>query len=152
MWHDFWYWMTEREGWKIIASLVYFAICLFDFIIYPTWIEMHRPNVADVVANLPVNAGETVQLQYMQVLTTAHDPLTLKGGGLFHLAMGALLTGAAVVRHPGLSGNGAGGAGTMPDYPGGRDRRRGPNSPLPSPRPAPPGPGAGKAQDDEEDS
>jgi hypothetical protein len=31
-------------------------------------------------------------------LTYQHEPFTLKGGGLFHLSFGALLTGSAVSR------------------------------------------------------
>jgi len=147
MWSDFWYWMTEREGWKIMAALVYFAICIFDFIIMPTWLESNKPDISVVIANLPT-AGETVQLQYMQVLTTTHQPMTLQGGGLFHLAMGALLTGAAVVRNPMLEG------GRNPQ----RERDREPRGGIPqerrprTPVPAGPGLGSGKAQDDDDDA
>jgi hypothetical protein len=37
-----------------------------------------------------------VQLELMKKLTGQHSPFTLMGGGLFHLAFGAILTGSAV--------------------------------------------------------
>jgi len=35
-----------------------------------------------------------VQMEYLKKLVSQHEPFTLKGGGLFHLAFGALLTGS----------------------------------------------------------
>jgi hypothetical protein len=37
-----------------------------------------------------------VQMELMKKLTGQHSPFTLMGGGLFHLAFGAILTGSAV--------------------------------------------------------
>ena len=37
-----------------------------------------------------------VQMELMKTLTGQHNPFTLMGGGLFHLAFGAILTGSAV--------------------------------------------------------
>ena len=37
-----------------------------------------------------------VQLELMKKLTGQHSPFTLMGGGLFHLAFGAILTGSAL--------------------------------------------------------
>ena len=37
-----------------------------------------------------------VQMELMKKLTGQHNPFTLMGGGLFHLAFGAILTGSAV--------------------------------------------------------
>jgi hypothetical protein len=36
-----------------------------------------------------------VQLELMSMITAQHSPFTLMGGGLFHLAFGAILTGSA---------------------------------------------------------
>ena len=36
-----------------------------------------------------------VQMELMKKLTGQHNPFTLMGGGLFHLAFGAILTGSA---------------------------------------------------------
>jgi hypothetical protein len=37
-----------------------------------------------------------VQMELMKKLTGQHNPFTLMGGGLFHLAFGAILTGSAI--------------------------------------------------------
>jgi len=44
-----------------------------------------------------VNSTEDtlVQLELLTKLTGQHSPFTLMGGGLFHLAFGAILTGSA---------------------------------------------------------
>lgn len=36
-----------------------------------------------------------VQIQLIQSIWAEHEPFTLMGGGMFHLAFGALLTGSA---------------------------------------------------------
>jgi len=36
-----------------------------------------------------------VQMELMKKLTAQHSPFTLMGGGIFHLAFGAILTGSA---------------------------------------------------------
>jgi len=35
-------------------------------------------------------------MELMKKLTGQHSPFTLMGGGLFHLAFGAILTGSAI--------------------------------------------------------
>jgi|TARA_B110000211_G_scaffold5921_1_gene6567 hypothetical protein len=37
-----------------------------------------------------------VQMELMKKLTGQHEPFTLLGGGLFHLAFGAILTGSSL--------------------------------------------------------
>jgi hypothetical protein len=37
-----------------------------------------------------------VQMEYLKKLVSQHEPFTLKGGGLFHLSFGAILTGSAL--------------------------------------------------------
>jgi len=87
---NFFIWCEKCEGWKTILALVYAGICLFDFVIVPAWIGITRPPI-EVLAGLD---AETLKIIYNQ-----HDPFTLKGGGLFHLAFGALLTGSAITKH-----------------------------------------------------
>ena len=87
---NFFIWCEKCEGWKTILALVYAGICLFDFVIVPAWIGITRPPI-EVLAGLD---AETLQIIYNQ-----HDPFTLQGGGLFHLAFGALLTGSAITKH-----------------------------------------------------
>ena len=68
-------WMSSK--WRPAMGWMYMAVCIFDFIIFPilwTAIQAHDPQ---------------------GVVTTEWDPLTLKGGGLFHVAMGAVLGVAA---------------------------------------------------------
>ena len=90
---DFWDWMTEREGWKAFSGGVYLLICVFDFIIVPVWIGLNR-------SQLPVEQllklEPSVQMKVIDVYTYQHEPFTLKGAGMFHLAFGALLTGSAI--------------------------------------------------------
>lgn len=52
-------------------AVTYMAICIFDFIVGPVFF-----NVLQVYASAPI---------------TMWIPLTLGGGGLFHVAMGAVL-------------------------------------------------------------
>ena len=35
-----------------------------------------------------------VQMEYLKKLVSQHEPFTLKGGGLFHLSFGAILSGS----------------------------------------------------------
>lgn len=80
-------------------AVVYAVICVFDFIIVPSWIGMTR---ADVFAGFEMMQLTTldpqVQIKLIDSLTYQHMPFTLQGGGLFHLAFGALLTGSALNR------------------------------------------------------
>jgi len=40
--------------------------------------------------------GNDIAREMVKPLTYQHEPFTLKGGGLFHLSFGALLTGSAL--------------------------------------------------------
>jgi len=88
---NFFVWCQHSEGWKTVLALVYAFICLFDFVIVPAWIGITRPGI-EVLSALDT---ETLNIIYNQ-----HSPFTLQGGGLFHLAFGALLTGSAISRIP----------------------------------------------------
>lgn len=58
--------------WRPVSGWLYLSICLFDFIIAPIlW------SVMQMVADGTV--------------TTAWVPLTIQGGGLIHLAFGAIM-------------------------------------------------------------
>jgi hypothetical protein len=39
-----------------------------------------------------------IQDQVAKTITLRHSPFTLEGGGMFHIAFGALLTGSAISR------------------------------------------------------
>lgn len=63
-------WMSR--WWRPLMAYTYIAICIFDFII------------------APIGWGIIQSMQGIK-LTAAWDPITLKGAGLFHAAMGAIL-------------------------------------------------------------
>lgn len=102
-WCSFWNWMNAGEGWKAVAGVVYLLICIFDFVIVPSWIGLTRADVLTSFEMMKVTGLDAaVQIALIEGLTYQHEPYTLKGGGLFHLAFGALLTGSALshIRKP----------------------------------------------------
>jgi len=57
---------------------------------------MNRPDISSFMVIINEADEIMVQLELMKKLTAQHSPFTLMGGGLFHLAFGAILTGSAV--------------------------------------------------------
>lgn len=88
------------DNWKPLAAMVYTFICLFDFVVVPAWIGLYRPSLHEVfvaiqdIKDLP----PAVLLELAKAVTHQHSPFTLQFGGMFHIAFGALLTGAAISR------------------------------------------------------
>ena len=70
-------WSTRK--WRPYMAWMYMSICLLDFAIFPVLWSM-------------------LQAHYNGQVTMQWDPLTLKGAGLFHMAMGAVLGVAAYGR------------------------------------------------------
>lgn len=66
-------WMNRK--WRPAMAWMYMAICIADFLVFPILWAVFKAHV-----------GETIE---------PWDPLTLKGAGLFHMAMGAVLGIAA---------------------------------------------------------
>lgn len=67
-------WMNRK--WRPAMGWTYMAICILDFAIFPIlW--------------------SILQAYYDGTVATQWDPLTLKGAGLFHMAMGAICGVAA---------------------------------------------------------
>lgn len=63
-------WMDRK--WRPAMGWTYMAICILDFAVFPIlW--------------------SILQAKYEGVVTSQWDPLTLKGAGLFHMAMGAIV-------------------------------------------------------------
>ena len=60
-----------RDYWRPMMAVQYFIICLFDFMAAPI--------------------GLTVYAAVRDIEYIAWHPLTLEGGGLYHLSMGAIL-------------------------------------------------------------
>jgi hypothetical protein len=96
----FFLWMERDEGWKTVLAVVYAIICIFDFIIVPSWIGIAR---VDIVQHLDTISSIEISTYSKDILvegfTYQHKPFTLQNGGIFHLAFGALLTGSAVSKH-----------------------------------------------------
>lgn len=67
-------WMNRK--WRPAMAWMYMAICILDFAIFPI-------------------AWSILQAYYDGQVVNQWDPLTLKGAGLFHMAMGAVLGIAA---------------------------------------------------------
>ena len=82
--------------WRWTALVVYLVICSFDFVIVPSWIGLNRPDIQLFIEMLNTIDDPTIQFELMKKLTGQHTPFTLTGGGLFHLAFGALLTGSSL--------------------------------------------------------
>lgn len=94
--------MKERyewlaANWKAGLAFIYSLVVIFDFIVVPSWIGLHRPDLFLVLKAVAGLSNEMQQLT-MQIAFRNHEPFTLQGGGMIHLAFGALLTGAAVTK------------------------------------------------------
>ena len=91
--------MTDLEKstmrWRWSALILYLVICFYDFMFVPIWFGLNRPELAQFIDILNTVEDPLIQLELMKKLTGQHNPFTLMGGGLFHLAFGALLTGSA---------------------------------------------------------
>ena len=91
-------WMSAK--WRPMMGWMYMTVCIFDFIIFPIlWSMIQSYDQHGVVA-------------------TEWMPLTLKGGGLFHMSMGAVLGVAAWSRGQEkitAMNQGYGGGGAMQD-------------------------------------
>ena len=66
-------WMTKK--WRPMMAMMYMTCCLFDFALFPIMFT--------IVQFWEVEAANDAFRQWV--------PITLQGGGLFHVAMGAVL-------------------------------------------------------------
>lgn len=66
-------WMTKK--WRPMMAMMYMTCCLFDFAVFPIMFT--------IVQFWEVQAANDAFRQWV--------PITLQGGGLFHVAMGAVL-------------------------------------------------------------
>lgn len=71
-------WLQNK--WRPISAMVYLAICVFDFVIFP------------MLWALFLVLTDSAEKSMMW------DPLTLKGSGLFHISFGAILGVSAFTR------------------------------------------------------
>ena len=82
--------------WRWAALILYLLICFYDFMFVPIWYGLTRPDVTSLLMLIKDTDEVLIQLELMSMITSQHSPFTLMGGGLFHLAFGAILTGSAV--------------------------------------------------------
>lgn len=81
------------EGWKRYLALTYIGINLFDFVLMPLIYELRRPTFHEIAPHLKSLDGAA---QSIILGADSWTPLTMNSGGLFHFAMGTILTGVAV--------------------------------------------------------
>jgi ABC-type spermidine/putrescine transport system permease subunit II len=83
-----------KKGWRPAMAWAYVSIVIFDFMIAPI-IMMVFFGQAQAPFTMPagLTAAEYVELVKAMPAPTYHawDPLTLKAGGFFHIAMGGVL-------------------------------------------------------------
>ena len=91
-----------KKFWRPIAAYIYLTICVFDFIVAPVWLEQANQTVNTVAfAEIRKFDDKEVQisaLNNVELGNRSWTPLTLQGGGLFHLAFGAILGVSAFAR------------------------------------------------------
>lgn len=86
--------------WKPAAAFVYTLICFFDFVIFPSYVGWNKVDLLVLIDQIQ-DLDPAVQSQLIRAAAVGFEPLTLRGSGLFHLAFGALLTGAAITNGTG---------------------------------------------------
>ena len=90
---------TMRESldhWRHYAAYVYLVICIFDFMIMPSVFEINRITPNGVIdLTMKYENGDRSKVFEILMRERSWAPLTLVGGGLFHLAFGAILGVAA---------------------------------------------------------
>lgn len=91
-----------KKMWRPMLAITYIIIVIFDFMIMPIVIENFNERGSDAQAvELALKFSEpSAQIQALKTFAEKRSwsPLTLMGAGMFHVAFGALLTGAAVTR------------------------------------------------------
>lgn len=121
-----------KKFWRPIAAYVYLAICIFDFVGMPIYLAIQNQQVnAEAFAEVRALTDKEVKLAALEQLDLGKQawmPLTLQGGGLFHLSFGAILGVAAFTRGQEkkaaiVAGNGSGRAASsrIPSPPNLRD-------------------------------
>lgn len=91
-----------KRHWRPLAAYIYLAICIFDFMGAPLWVE-HANQTVNTVAFQEIRMFESKEVQmkaieHIELGNRSWTPLTLQGGGLFHLAFGAILGISAFTR------------------------------------------------------
>ena len=87
-----------KDKWRLAALVVYLVICVYDFMLVPIYYGVARMglDLAEYMQYLELLEAPLVQMEYLKKLVSQHEPFTLKGGGLFHLSFGAILTASTL--------------------------------------------------------
>ena len=87
-----------RDYWRWTALITYLIICVYYFMVVPIYYVIARMglDLTDYMGHLQSIDDPLVQMEYLKKLVSQLEPFTLKGGGLFHLSFGALLTGSTL--------------------------------------------------------
>ena len=93
-----------QRTWRPMAAFVYLIICIFDFIIMPTYLEVNAKNFdmpayVELVRTLESDAVQSKMLTAVPTQRERWEPITLGGAGTFHLAFGAVLGVSAYTRN-----------------------------------------------------
>jgi hypothetical protein len=91
-----------KKFWRPIAAYVYLAICVFDFVGMPLYVtylnEQVNTEAFQEIRQLQDKEVKLKALEQLDLGKSEWTPLTLQGGGLFHLSFGAILGVAAFTR------------------------------------------------------
>ena len=84
------------HNWRPIAAYAYILICIFDFIVMPSLVFYQNKTTRDLLMEARITDKVYALDVTKSTVLKEWEPVTLEGGGLFHVSFGAILTGAAV--------------------------------------------------------
>jgi hypothetical protein len=91
-----------KKFWRPLAAYIYLLICIFDFVGMPIYVSIANRQINfEVFEEIRKFEDVSVQTAIINKLNVGKDawtPLTLQGGGLFHLSFGAILGVSAFAR------------------------------------------------------
>lgn len=93
-------WLFWLQHWRHIAAYVYMVICLVDFVIMPLIVFYHNQVPDHALVGLVGTLPQASQVDTLKILSMNHrwDPVTIRTGGIFHIAFGGILGVAALTR------------------------------------------------------
>lgn len=87
--------------WKVACAIVYLVICIFDFLVMPIVMtdyvkDLDRTEIYSQIQQLNNPQAQVALIGKLEYKIQTWQPITLMGAGMFHLAFGAILTGAVI--------------------------------------------------------
>lgn len=87
------------RNWRVLAAYVYLLICIFDFVAMPVITQVIASKNKETIVELVKEQDSKVIVEGLDKISAQQwEPITVKGGGMFHISFGAILTGAAVTK------------------------------------------------------